>query len=281
MNKIFDRWNYLRSQKAFQRSPLWVLWRLLVWRIRCIIRKPAVISLPKYSIRMFLPPQWRGTAKLIYAFREDYEIEIRLLERLLTAGATTLDIGANYGIYSLIMARIIGNEGRVLAFEPARNNYQILQKNIALNHLSQVTCFPYALADWEGETVLYHEEDPDRNSLGKSESSVDSEIVMLRTLDKLAEELGLNSCQFIKCDTEGAEELVFRGGKTLLSVYKPTILLEFNPSAARRLGLHEDGAIKFLRSLGYQLFISNDGENLMAVDNPAPGNIIAIHPKDT
>jgi hypothetical protein len=98
MSSIAEKWNFLRSHEAFRKAPSVTLLRLLAWRLHCWLGKPATITLPKWGLRMHLPPEWRGVAKLIFAFRELYDSELSYRERLLSPGMTFVDVGACYGI---------------------------------------------------------------------------------------------------------------------------------------------------------------------------------------
>jgi hypothetical protein len=114
MTSLQAQWNYLKSQAAFRRYPLHVLGRLVVWRIRCAAKAPVIVPLKHFNIDMFLPAEWHGIAKLVFAFREQYEPELALLPRFLSPGSVFLDVGANYGIYSLVASRIVGGQGSSL-----------------------------------------------------------------------------------------------------------------------------------------------------------------------
>src|SRR5512145_3343913 len=76
-----------------------------------------------------------------------FEDEIRFLRRLLQPGQKVIDIGANYGVYTLSMAHVVGPEGRVWAFEPATNTARLLAEGIASNGFSQVILEPSALSN--------------------------------------------------------------------------------------------------------------------------------------
>src|SRR5215470_15490642 len=76
-----------------------------------------------------------------YVLREQqdwFEDEIKFLRRLLKPGDKVIDIGANYGVYTLSMARTVGPEGRVWAFEPASGTASLLAEGIAANGFAHV-----------------------------------------------------------------------------------------------------------------------------------------------
>ena len=144
------KWIWLRKQKAFQRRPLRIIWRFLIWRIHSLFKGSRTVYFRQWGVNMRLPPQWRGTAKLLYMFREDYEPELEFLATYLKPSMVFVDIGANFGIYSLRAASLLGPSGRVLAFEPAAFAYQVLQENLRLNRYANAIPIQLALADKAG-----------------------------------------------------------------------------------------------------------------------------------
>ena len=82
--------------------------------------------------------------------------ETALVRQYLSEGDTFLDIGANLGYYAVLGALAVGEKGRVFAFEPEPDNFQLLQRNLQRNALAErADCFAVALSDAEGEMPLY------------------------------------------------------------------------------------------------------------------------------
>ena len=115
---LASKWEYLTAHEALRRAPLRTMGRLVSWRARCWLQHGAIAHLQRWDLDMYLPPNWRGVEKLIFTFRDHYEPELGYLEKILSPGMTFVDAGACYGIYSLAASRLVGLEGRVLAFEP-------------------------------------------------------------------------------------------------------------------------------------------------------------------
>lgn len=278
-NKLSVQWNYLRTQPGFKKAPLRVLSRLVLWRALCLTRKPAYISLPALGVVMVLPPEWRGVAKLIFVFRDEYEPDLALLERFLTPGSVMVDVGASYGVYSLRASRLVGDSGRIIAFEPALKSFGVLEQNLALNRASNVVCVRMALSDRDGEAFLYHHPDPGRNSLARVDDQVKNyEVVLVRTLDSMLSELGVTKVNFIKVDAEGADELVLRGAQVTLTTFKPAVLFEYNPSASSAMDLEPHGTGKLLASLGYSFYqLRNEELHPVSLSDLNGGNVFALH----
>lgn len=275
-DKLRGQWNYLRSCPGFQKEPVAVLFRLLVWRVRCTLKKSAQIRLPKLDLSVFLPPQWHGPPKVIYVFRDEYEPELNVLPKVLGPGKTMIDVGGSYGVFSVVASRLVGEQGTVVTFEPAQATFDILQRNLALNGVSKVKAMRMALADKLGKLRLYHNADSSKNSLAEAGSSTDFEEVEVRTLDSVVQDLGLARIDFIKIDAEGADELVCRGAAEVLKKFRPAVFFEQNAGAASKLGLKGHGTAEFLASLGYKFHVCHDGEIVESADL-AGENILAVH----
>src|ERR1043165_1953864 len=78
------------------------------------------------------------------SFHEDQHIIGALFERV-TSGDTYWDIGASIGLYSVLLAKAVGEKGAVVAFEPEPRSFQRLEQNVALNRLNNVRLFRNAL----------------------------------------------------------------------------------------------------------------------------------------
>ena len=270
---------FVWTHRAFRRAPLTVLARLLAWKMRCGLRLPATVALFPGGPRLRLPARWRGVAKLLYVFQQDYEPELECLGRLLSPGMIAVDAGASYGAYTVTAARLLGASGLVLSFEPASEAYSILVHNIDLNGFTRVRAIRAALSDRHGEAELLLHPDSSRNSLATQEgSSGTSENVVVTTLDRVFEQEGIDRVDFLKLDVEGAEGLVLRGARALLERSQPIVLFEVNPQATEGLGLAVSAPWDYLRHLGYDFFTVDAASSLRRLDEPiAGGNVFAIH----
>lgn len=278
LQKAREMWNFLRTQEAFRRAPALTLFRSVAWYWRCLLRRAATIELPGWDVRMFLPAQRKGFGKFIFAFREDYEPEVAYLERALSPGKVFIDVGANFGVYTLVASKLVGEAGRVIAFEPTAESFAILRQNLALNHLANVHAFQVALAETRGKAWLYHGWDPVGNSLGMDPlCGGDGEEVQKETLDNILEKNGVDRVDVIKVDVEGAEELVLRGATRNLTEHRPVVIFEVNPGCAAHLGLSADGARDLLESLGYEFMVLGDcAKSSNPESQPTYFNVVAI-----
>jgi len=170
-----------------------------------------------------------GLSSLLYGTFELAELEFA--RSYLRPGDNALDIGANVGIFSVVMGGAVGESGRVLAFEPSPANVVRLQANLNRNGLGVVQVFPCALGGADGRMTLNLATDPAYPSLMAVESGLadgTGVLVEVRRLDGVWEEAGMPTIAFVKMDVEGAEPDVIRGASNLLQSCHPTLLVEAN-----------------------------------------------------
>lgn len=277
---LFGQLKYLAGEDAFRKDPIRVLGRLALWRgITARTRSPMRVNLPAYGITIEIPPQWRGIAKLIFAYRELYDRELVWLARNVHPGSTIVDVGASFGLYSMVAAKATGETGRVLSFEPTVKTFEFLERNIALNRLTNVVAFNCALGDRDDEVPLYHHPDSSRNSLGRVEGMCGTtETVQMTTLSRACLESKIQGIDLIKIDVEGAEETTLRGCLPILQLTRPRMIIEINPPRAEAIGLRPDGSWRILVDLDYRLHHLEADGSLRDVDSlpDRPTNLIAI-----
>jgi FkbM family methyltransferase len=279
LTRLKSQWSYLSSQKSFCRSPVATTIRLILWCIRCVLAWPETVTLGPWNVKMFLPADWRGIAKLIYAFREHYEPELVYLQQVLSPGGTFVDAGACYGVYTLAASTIVGTQGRVIAFEPAARAFQVLQRNLELNGVTNVLAYPAALTERQGKAWLYRHPNVGCDSLGRDSSFTEmGEEVAAISLDDVLRRLAVGRVDVMKLDVQGAEELLLRGALATLRVHHPVVIFEVYPEGTIPLGLAPFGAWQLLEELDYQFFVVEDDETLSQVESPEVNrNVVAVY----
>jgi FkbM family methyltransferase len=189
-----------------------------------------------------------------------YEPELReIMRAVLPAGGTAIDVGANTGWHTLLMARLVGPHGRVLAVEPNPSVREHLRRNIGLNRLEQVEVVGAALAEALG-TLNFFAPDAEHPASASGHVVMDdpapSEAVRVeaRTLDVVAAEHRLDSLDLVKIDAEGFEWPILQGAETSIARFRPYIIFEFDPAYAARG--RDSGRLfaEFFRRHNYQLF---------------------------
>jgi FkbM family methyltransferase len=153
-------------------------------------------------------------------------------KKLVKPGDTVCDIGANIGIVTLLLSRLVGQQGKVLAFEPNPACWDALQAAIDRNQMPNATALPFALgATSEERTLSIPLDNAGAASLAERavRKSDKTTRVSVRTLDEVLAEHDIHSVQFMKLDVEGFESEVFRGSTRTLEKLRPdAILFEMN-----------------------------------------------------
>lgn len=171
-----------------------------------------------------------------------------------------IDVGANIGFYSLLMAQESEKKIPVFACEPGTENLKNMSKAIKINGMEKaITVLPFALGEETGKAELYLASRCAGDNTMSPTAGRDvcgSETVDVKTLDNVITQFNLKrkNC-FIKIDVEGHEEMVLKGGKELLnSEFKPIILIEAWPESKIHPKNNHIFVINFLESCGYNIF---------------------------
>jgi len=157
----------------------------------------------------------------------------QLLAQLVQPGFTCIDIGANFGYFSILMAELAGNSGKTLSIEPNPRIADLLRSTRFLQG-GKFDVLEMALSDSSGEAILTV---GDRelgggtikpNNLEPGRSQVKVSTV---SLDELLKQKGIDNVDIIKMDVEGVEPLVFRGmQETIARNPDIQIIIEYSPS---------------------------------------------------
>ncbi|HSM98581.1 MAG TPA: FkbM family methyltransferase, partial [Gallionella sp.] len=156
-----------------------------------------------------------------------FEDEIKFLRHCIKPGMRIIDIGANYGLYTLTCAKIVGASGRVWAFEPTQATATCLKMSISENQFSNIELIQSGLSNRLGKARLYTSPNSELNSLSRGPASTDQfEEISLLTLDYCTSKFGWERIDFIKLDAEGEEINILESGKESLASLSPLIMFE-------------------------------------------------------
>lgn len=165
-----------------------------------------------------------------------------------------LDIGANIGWYSLVLGSV--TKSTVLAFEPDKQNFMLLQDNISLNNCSGIKAYNKAVSDHEGVLTLhlYKGYNTGRHSFIKQKNSVGTLEVPIIELDSFLETQGYGDrpIKLLKIDIEGYEMTALHKAHKTLALTE-WILTEFSPDLMEAAGQNPIDYINLLRQSGFQL----------------------------
>ncbi len=193
-----------------------------------------------------------------------FEDEIVFLCRRLGAGSRIVDIGANYGLYSLSLAEIAGPAGYVWSIEPASQTAAFLRKSVEVNALGNITVIQKALSNRAGTARLSVEANAELNSISQGGTGGATEEVELDTLDALAALHGWKEVDFLKLDAEGEEARILEGGAGFLRAADPLVMFEIKHGASLNLQL-----VERLGSAGYDAYMLVPGLGLLVPFDPA------------
>ncbi len=252
-------------------TPRWVAWSRRIVRALPRGRYPLMNRLCRRPSRPFVATLDAARPRLSFVcdlrdaiareacFMGHYEPqETAVVQSLLKPGGCFVDVGANWGYFSLLGAGLVGPAGRVIALEPHPALFATLTENVRRNRLVQVTTLRVAVADRDGEMNLAGFANDDENSglsrlTDEPDSSVPNFTVPTRLLEEVLDEHGVGPVDLLKMDIEGGEGLVLPTlGNGLSSGRYRHILLELHPAALRRQGRNAANLIEGLLGYGYR-----------------------------
>lgn len=180
--------------------------------------------------------------------------ETSLVKQHIKKGDTVLDIGANIGYYTLIFASLVGDEGKVVAFEPEPELFQLLTRNIDLNQYRNVIPVQKAVAEGEGVTKLFIDtfSSVDHRMYDSEDGRESVEIEMV-SLDRFLQAADRN-VDFIKMDIQGAEGSALKGMDALIRQNRRLMMItEFWPAGLARCGTDPREFVNALLGLGFSI----------------------------
>jgi FkbM family methyltransferase len=213
--------------------------------------------------------------------------EQHVMQHIVKADDVAFDIGANIGLHTVLLAKLIKPNGCLCVFEP--NRELLPQLSLTVMTLGDAaTLYPFALSNKSEIATLFVPEDASMGSLAnwtigragfREIHTIDCEV---RRIDNLVDSGTIPPPDFIKCDVEGAELMVFQGGcKILNRANAPIIMFEANVYNARGFGLTVEDAKNYLASLTLPYFsffeIQEDGSLVQIEKNhPIHSNVLAV-----
>ena len=207
---------------------------------------------------------------------------VAAVQRYLKPGDVALDIGANVGCYALLFSKIVGEHGKVVAFEPMGWAWRKLTRNKDLNTFTtNLVLEKRAVSDraaaaqrvsFRTSWRVFGADDP-----------AEEEVVDVVTLDEYVEEHRLEKVDFIKLDVDGFEYRVVRGGKRTLLKHRPIFMLELGSYTLESTGDRLEELVECLYGLGYAILwekglyrFKDRAEVMAAVPPDSTINVICV-----
>ncbi|MEH6607777.1 MAG: FkbM family methyltransferase [Halioglobus sp.] len=181
-----------------------------------------------------------------------------MIENLVSVDDTVFDIDANMGWYSINVA-MSKRHCRVYSFEPIPETYSYLQKNFRINAIKNATAYEFGFSDSAGEIEFYYYKEGLINASSRNVSDREDVKVCkctVKTLEEFSSELG-SPVDFIKCDVEGAELLVYKGGMRTILRDRPIVFSEILRKWIAKFNYDPNEIFDLFRSDGYRAFTAS------------------------
>jgi FkbM family methyltransferase len=202
-----------------------------------------------------------GIDLAVYIFGAFEPTTSRVLEELISPGDVVMDIGANIGAHTLPLAKRVGSNGRVFAFEPTRFAHAKLERNLELNPelAIRVTVKQMFLTDRAAASVpeAVYSSWPLSRSNNRHEKhggvAKDTSGATAMRLDEYVVEHAIGQVRLIKLDVDGHECGVLRGARNILRTHRPVIVMELAPYVLEEAGESVEELVAILSEAGYML----------------------------
>ena len=201
------------------------------------------------------------------------KLDTQTVESLIKPGDHVIDVGAAIGYFTLIFARSVGNQGTVLAFEPKKDRFEILSKNVQVNNYANVKLENLAIME-KNKKMNFFQRDDGKSGLRyitDTEEPIDyldtykhKTAVEISTvdLDEYLTSTGLlEKISFMKIDVDGPELHVLEGSKLLLENKDLKIFMEWDKASAKWSGCEPSDIIDLLQKNNFKMFYPNYKEN--------------------
>lgn len=295
MLSLSDLRKYVSKRPVLRAVAIVVAWPLIWWRRRTLraqrelyeraVAFPAYgeVAVPVRGVNGTFLVDIRSDILRRIVFSGSYEPEaVEIIRRVLPASGDAIDVGANIGIFSVLLAKLLAGDRRVLAIEPtpavARRLVHKLSVNGAAANVIVEQC---AVGSERGVVTLKTIDGMEEyssvnalvlpNTVGKTSKDT---TVPMSTLDELVTQHELRP-SFVKMDIEGSEMRALSGALATLRRHKPTILAEVDDRMLTAAGSSAAEVLGLLRSLGYTLRQVVGGD--ITSDDGFRGDVIAIH----
>jgi FkbM family methyltransferase len=189
-------------------------------------------------------------------YRDDHEADLfDCLRQIVKPGDTVIEVGANVGIFTVLLARWLSPNGRIFAFEPTPMAKDALEDHLNLNRVEEiVTVIPDALSDAAGQARFYMEGTSGQNTLSTTHSRLPNAeciSIFVNTLDAFCQARHVEP-NLIKIDVEGFEFHVLRGSLQLLLSNRPFVVVEFHPMLWGETGVTQSRIEELLDRVDYK-----------------------------
>jgi len=199
---------------------------------------------------------------------EVFEKEVvELASNYIARDTVVLDVGSNFGQMAILFAKMVGENGKVFAFDADDFVFKILEKNIELNKLSRVIKpFFGAVHDNDDETLLFPEQDFVRfgsyGSYGIDYNATKGRKVKTLTIDSLGIQ---EHVSFMKIDIQGGDLLALKGAMKTIEKNKMPILFEYEYQLEEEFNMKFQDYVDFVTKIDYKFEKVINGHNFLII----------------
>jgi len=196
----------------------------------------------------------RGRARYLMLVGDYEPSTTALIKKEVKKGMQVFDLGAGIGWFTLVMSKLVGSTGHVYAFEPDPNSFKILQENVELNNIKNVSIFQLAVSNKTGVAKFSLIKNKPGANVLESRSKTENRIdVKTTTLDEFCREHNVK-IDFLKMDVEGSEPKVFEGMTNMISENpKIKIISEFYSGGIIDVGYSPKDYLNSLLQSGFNI----------------------------
>lgn len=227
-----------------------------LWKVHAALRRWAGLHsagprpVVRRGLRWTLDPAQYVQADVFW-FGRKAVWDLYHVRRLLRPGAVVFDVGANFGYYSIWLAKALHGNCTVYAFEPCASTYGLLCHHVRANGMEGIV-FPRCEAI--GRTTGTASVVESRSNSGGNYLDLGSGSTRVTTVDAFCESNAVQRVDFIKLDVEGMEPCALEGASRMICAHRPLLLVEINPATLKRCGATAPALAAMIEGLGYNLY---------------------------
>lgn len=200
----------------------------------------------------------RQIASFIFLEQETWmEKDVSFIEALAPYLKNAIDVGANYGFYSLLMAKLGSKDICIHSIEPNSDTMNHLRRSIEEAKFDVITVHELAFSNFEGQATLTNASNPEFSELNLECRGGQPQTKVCR-MDDWIQELNSSEVDFVKLDAEGSEVSIIEGGRSFFESEDPLIMFELKHVQKVQIDL-----LDTLKKMGYEIFQYWPGVNCL------------------